>query len=101
MNIRITSRKFKAKESLKGFIREEVKSLERYTDEIFTANVVLSFTHLKDSIKTAEIVLTVPGKTIIVEQSSGEFEKSINAAIAKIKKQLSKLKTKRIVRSAE
>jgi putative sigma-54 modulation protein len=98
MNIKITSRKFRAKESLKEFIRGEVNVLEKYNDEIISADVILSFTHLKDSIKTAEINLTVPKKVITVETSSEEFEKSVTLSVEKIRKQLTKLKTKRLVR---
>lgn len=96
MNIRITSRKFKAKETLKEFIKDEVKSLERYFDEILDCNVILSFTHMKDSIKTAEVIVKLPGHTISVEVSSDEFEKSVSQAVEKIQKQLIKIKTKRV-----
>jgi putative sigma-54 modulation protein len=98
MNIRITSRKFRAKDALKDFIKEEIKSLEKYDDRIQDVNVVLSFTHVKASIKTAEIILTLPGKTISVIESSEEFEKSVTFALEKIKKQMSKIKTKRLSR---
>ena len=98
MNIRITSRKFKAKDSLKNFIRDEVKSLERFNDQILDVKVILSFTHLKDSIKTSEITLRIPGKTITVSTESDEFEKSVPLAIEKIRKQLRKIKTKRLTR---
>lgn len=96
MKIQITSRKFRAKESLKDFIKGELASLEKYNDEILEANVVLSFTHLKESEKTAEIVLKIPGKTLSVSDTSEEFEKSISLAIGKLEKQLEKVKTKKL-----
>lgn len=98
MNIQITARKFRAKDSLKDFIRNEIKSLERFNDNILDVNVVLSYVHLKDSIKNVEIVLLIPGKTITVSVSSDEFEKSVSTAVGKIIKQLAKVKTKRISR---
>lgn len=98
MNIQITARKFRAKDSLKDFIREAIKSLEKFNDQIIEANVVLSYTHLKDSIKNVEIVLQIPGKVITVNDSSEDYEKSVNSAIEKIIRQLSKIKTKRIAR---
>jgi putative sigma-54 modulation protein len=98
MNIQITARKFRAKDSLKDFIREAIKSLEKFNDQIIEANVVLSYTHLKDSIKNVEIVLQIPGKVITVNESSDDYEKSVNSAIEKIIRQLSKIKTKRIAR---
>ena len=94
MNIRITSRKFKAKDSLKDFIKQEIKSLERFNDQIMSCNVILSFTHLKDSIKTAELIVKIPGNIITVSVSSAEFEKSITMAVDKSVKQLLKAKTK-------
>ena len=34
MNIKITSRKFKAKDSLKSFIKSEINSLKKFNDNI-------------------------------------------------------------------
>lgn len=96
MNIQITSRKFRAKDSLKDLIKSEVKSLERFNDQILDVNVILSYTHPKDSIKTLELVLSLPRKTITVVESSNEFEKSISGAVEKIKRQLAKIKTKKL-----
>ena len=98
MNIKITSRKFKAKDSLKSFIKSEINSLKKFNDNIMDANVVLSYTHLKDSIKSVEMVIQIPGKVITVTDSSDEFEKSVNSAITKVIRQLDKVKTKRIAR---
>jgi len=98
MNINITSRKFKAKETLKEFINEEVKLLEKYNEKILDVDVVLSYTHVKDSIKTAEIIVKIPGKTLNVSEDSEEFSKSVNIALGKLKRQLKREKSKRISR---
>ncbi|MDQ7816110.1 MAG: ribosome-associated translation inhibitor RaiA [Melioribacteraceae bacterium] len=98
MNIQITSRKFRAKDSLKDYIKEEIKRLERYNDKIMDVSVVLSFTHFTDSIKTVEMTLKVPGKIISVSTESEEFEKSVSGAIEKSIRQLKKIKTMRIAR---
>lgn len=98
MNIQITSRKFRAKDSLKDYIKEEVKGLERFNDQIIDVNVVLSFTHQTDSIKTAELTVKIPGKIISVSHESDEFEKSVAGALEKVIRQLKKIKTKRIAR---
>ncbi|PID59540.1 MAG: ribosomal subunit interface protein [Ignavibacteriae bacterium] len=95
MNIQITSRKFKAKESLKTEINEQLKSLEKFNNDILDANVVLSYLHNKDSLKTVEIILNVPGKTLSAEVTSEEFNKSLNSTIDKLERQLKKLKTKK------
>lgn len=98
MNINITSRKFKAKDSLKEFINTEVKSLEKFSDNILDVDVVLSYLHLKDSLKTAEISVSVPGKKLIVSEESEEFSKSVTEGVNKLKRQLKKVKSKRMAK---
>ncbi len=98
MNITITARRFKAHDTLKDFIKDEVSSLSKYNDDILSAEVILSFQNSKDSIKSAEINLVIPGHTIVAKEDSDDFKKSINAATEKISRQLKKIKTKKIVR---
>ncbi|NWG27756.1 MAG: ribosome-associated translation inhibitor RaiA [Ignavibacteriaceae bacterium] len=95
MNIKITARRFKARETLKEYIREEVKSLLRFNDSIISADVILSFQNSHDSIKKAEITLHIPGQTLIAAEESEEFTKSVSAAVAKLLRQLKTLKSKR------
>ena len=99
MNIQITSRKFRAKESLKATITEELKSLEKYNDDILDANVILSYTHNKSSIKTVEITISVPGRTFTATENSDEFGKALSKTITKLEKQLRTLKSKRLAKS--
>ena len=96
MNIKITSRKFKAKDSLKELINKEVKSLEKFHDGIQDVHVVLSYIHDKDSIKTAEVSVKITGKILNVSEDSEEFSKSATIALDKLKRQLIKEKSKRI-----
>ncbi len=98
MNINITARKFKAKDSLKQFITDEVISLEKYYDGILDVDVILSYIHEKDSIKTAEIIAKIPGKIVNVSEDSDDFPKSINLGIDKLKRVLKKEKQKRTER---
>ncbi len=98
MNINITSRKFRAKDTLKSFINDQLKSLEKYNDEILEADVILSFTHMKDSIKDAEVILKVPGQVIAVSESSDDFMKSISSATDKLARKLKKVKTKKLAK---
>ncbi len=95
MNITITARKFKARDTLKDFINGEVKSLIKFSDDIISADVILSFQNAKDSIKSAEITLHVPGQTFVATEHSNEFEKSVSASVEKLSRQLKKLKSKR------
>ncbi len=98
MNIQITSRKFRAKESLKEQVKSELKSLEKIYDDILDANVILSYTHPKDSIKTVEIQLQIPGKVLTASESSDDFRKSLSAVVGKLERQLIKHKTKRMAK---
>lgn len=99
MNISITSRKFKAREILKEFITGEVKSLEKYNDRILNADVILSYQNSRDSIKIAEIIVQVPGQTLTATEHSDEYKKAVSAAVEKLSRQLTKLKTKRTART--
>ena len=51
MNIIITARKFKARETLKDHIKDEVKSLLKFNESIISADVILSFQNSHDSVK--------------------------------------------------
>jgi putative sigma-54 modulation protein len=95
MNVSITARKFKARETLKDFINEEVRSLSRFNDDIISADVILSYQNSKENIKTAEITLHIPGQTLVATVDSDDFEKSVGATVEKLSRQLKTLKSKR------
>ena len=95
MNISITSRKFKARESLKEYINSEVISLERFYDNILSADVILSYQNPRDSIKNAEIILKIPGMVLKAVDNSDDYKKSISGAVEKLSRQLKKIKTKK------
>lgn len=96
MNVKITSRKFRAKDSLKEYIKEEAAALEKYAEEIIDVEVILSFEHNKDSIKTAEVIVQVPGKILTASENTEDFNKSVGFVFEKMIAQLKKIKTKRI-----
>jgi len=95
MNIIITARKFKARETLKDYVKDEVKSLLKFNDSIISADVILSFQNSHESVKKAEITLHIPGQTLIAAEESDEFTKSVSAVVAKLLRQLKTLKSKR------
>ncbi len=98
MNIQITSRKFRAKDSLKDYVKNELQTLKKINDDILDANVILSFTHLKDSIKTVEVQLKIPGKVLTAKDESDDFKKSVTKVVHKLEKQLKTVKSKRLAR---
>ncbi len=96
MNIQITARKFKARESLKDYIREEVSNLQKFNDDILDVDVILSFQNQYKNVKNVEIILKVPGHTLAVTESSDEFTKAVATTVNKLERQLKKIKTKQI-----
>ena len=98
MNIIITSRKFKARDILKDFITAEVKSLEKYNDRILNVDVILSYQNSRDSIKIAEIIVQVPWQNLTATEQSDEYKKAVSAAVEKLSRQLTKLKSKKTAR---
>ncbi len=96
MNVQITSRKFRASVTLKSEIKTKLATLEKFNSDILDANVILSYTHLKDSIKMVEITLNVPGKVITAKEEDDEYLKALTKVMTKLERQLKKLKSKRI-----
>jgi putative sigma-54 modulation protein len=94
MNVQVTARRFKAHESLKDYAIKEVKRLEKFNDNIHKADVILSYQRAHDSVKTAEVVLHLNGNSILAKESTDDFKKSIDLAVNKLERQLTKLKTK-------
>jgi putative sigma-54 modulation protein len=99
MNISITARKFKAHPSLKDFIHGEISSLSKFSDDILNAEVILSYQNSKDSVKTAEIILHVPGQILKASEDTEDFQKSVSLTVEKISRQLRKLKTKKEIKA--
>ncbi|MFA6597644.1 MAG: ribosome-associated translation inhibitor RaiA [Ignavibacteriaceae bacterium] len=94
MNISITARKFKAHETLKEFITEEVSKIDKFYDNILDIDVILSYQANKDTTKTSEIIVKVPGQILTASDVSDDYKKSTVLAVEKIHRQLEKLKTK-------
>ncbi|MBA4250261.1 MAG: ribosomal subunit interface protein [Chlorobiaceae bacterium] len=95
MNIKITARKFRAHDSLREFIKDEVSSLEKFYDQILDVDVKLSFVDTQVNIKTVEIIVKVPKQILVASSDTDDFKKSVNESIEKIIRQLDKLKTKK------
>ena len=98
MNIKITARKFKAHQTLKDFISDEVSSLQKYYDNIMNVEVILSYIRPNNSVKNAEIILHIPGQTLKAKQESDDFNKSVASSVNKLKTQLKKFRSKQITR---
>lgn len=86
---------FKADGELIEYLEKKVNKLEHFFDRIIDAQVMLKLENsgqVRD--KIAEIILKVPGDTIISKESHKTFEASIDSACANLKRQLIKYKEK-------
>ncbi len=92
MNIKVTSRHFKSHNSLSEYAKNSIEELSHFYDGIIKAEVIFSFEKARNSVKIAELSLTVYGAVLTGIGKSEEFEKSIDLALAKIKTRLKKYK---------
>lgn len=94
MNTTVTSRHFKAHETLVEYAEDAAAKLERYYDGILKCEVKLSFEKARNSVKVAEIILSVYRSKMTSIQTSEDFNKSIDGALEKVLVQLKKYKEK-------
>lgn len=96
MNIQITARKFKAHDTLKEYIKDELSSLEKFNDDIISADVILSYQNNSNSIKKVEVVLNIPGQTLNAADQTEEYKTAVNSVTEKLRRQLETIKSKRV-----
>lgn len=92
MAITVTSRHFKAHPSLVEYAENAVKGLERFYDGIIKGEVILEFERARNSLKVAEVIVSVYGAKLTAKHESEDFFKSMDGAIAKLETQLKKYK---------
>ena len=94
MEVHFTARKFRSRDDLKKHAVQAVRRLDKFYDGIVRADVILSFERAVQSIKKAEVNLFVHGTVLSATETSEEFPKSVELALLKLERQLSKYKTK-------
>ena len=94
MKVNITSRHFKASDSLQEYITGKLEELEKYHEDILHANVVLSFEKTTNSIKHCEILVKLRDTIVTAKESGDEYEKAVDSAMEKIDTQVYKYKDK-------
>lgn len=92
MKTTVTSRHFRASDKLKGHAESEVGRLDKYFDSILECDVTLSFDVHQH--KTAEVAIHVPGEKLLADETAEDFYKAIDAAVAKLEKQVLRFKDK-------
>ncbi len=95
MNIKITALHFKADQKLEDFITEKLNKIEKLSDTIIGADVVLKIENTeKPENKITEIRLKIKGYDLHAEKTSNSFEGATDLAVEAIRKQLTKSKEK-------
>ncbi len=96
MKVHTQSVHFSADAKLIAFIEKKLSKLEQFFDRILNASVILKLENsgqVKD--KVAEIKINLPGGVLFVKESAKTFESSIDSAIAALKRQLIKHKSRK------
>ena len=94
MEILFTARHFKAHDTLRDYAHDAVRRLERYYDGIVRSDIILSYERSHNSLKVAEIHITVYGALLKAMEKSDDYHKSIDAAIGKLERQIQRYKSK-------
>lgn len=95
MEIRIQSIHFDASEKLQQFIDKKVSKLDKYFDNISSAEVSLKVVKPETSEnKDVSIKVTVPNNEFFVNKVKDTFEESVDDCVEALIKQLIKYKEK-------
>ncbi len=92
MNTIVTSRHFKAHESLVEYARNAVQRLTRIHNGFIKAEVILSYEKPHKSVKIAEVNVSLFRSKLSAHEQSADFHLSIDRACAKLRVQLRKYK---------
>lgn len=92
MNLTITARHFKAKQSLKELIHEKIEKLTRFQDDIIDCEVIMSEEH---DTHIAEVKLKLNQKVIVVTEESENMYKSIELISDRLERQLRRQREKK------
>lgn len=95
MNINIQSLHFDATEKLKEFIQKKVTKLEKYSDDILTAEIILKVVKPETKMnKEASIKLNVKSDDLFASKVAESFEEAVDLSVEALEKQLIKYKEK-------
>ena len=95
MDIRIQALHFDATEKLQDFIQKKVSKLEKYSDNIVDAEVVLKIVKPETANnKEASVKLNVKNGDFFAGKTADTFEEAIDLAVEALEKQIRKFKEK-------
>lgn len=95
MKLTIQSVNFDATDQLKSFVEKKIKKLDRFTDEIIQAEVILKVVK-PESVKNkdAAVKLKLRQKEAFANKLADTFEEAIDLCIMALEKQIIKTKEK-------
>ncbi len=94
MEVHITARKVRLHSTVKEHAIEEINKLGNHFDGILRCNATFSLEGSDNNSKIVDMSLHLYGHDIVATEKSENFFKSIDQAILKLEKQLSKIKSK-------
>ena len=94
MEIRVQSIKFNADQKLLDFVEKKFSRVEKFYDAITGVDVALSLLPDQEN-KNVQVIVSVPGGTIVVEKNAKTFEDAVVDCADILKERLVKEKEKR------
>ncbi len=94
MRTTVTSRHFKAHQSLVSYSEDSLDSLTRFYDGIIKSEVILSYERARNSTKIAEVNIHVYNAILTSKFESDDFFKSVDGAVEKLRRQVKRYKEK-------
>lgn len=95
MKLTIQAIHFTASDRLKDFISNKVNKLDQFFDRIIEGEATLKVRdEYKEGNKYVEIVVHVPGQTLIASNHAQSFEAAVDVATTKLKTQIKRYKGK-------
>ncbi len=95
MKIKTQAVHFTADQKLVDFIDTKLSKLDQFYDRIISAEVTLKLENsgqVKD--KIADVIINVPGGTLITKETQKTFEAAIDLAVDSLKRQIIRHKEK-------
>ena len=91
MNIEFTARHFHARDNLRDYAEKEVFRILKYHSRAVQCQVILT---QENNQFTTELNLSIPQRKLNVKDTTDNVTKSIDRAVRKMIKRVSKIKTK-------
>lgn len=93
MRVTFTARHYKPSPRLKDYAENEAKKLEKIFDGIISCEIILDY---QKDIQIAELNVLVHGQKLVVIEKTDDIYKSIDTAVIKMERQITKYKEKKM-----